>query len=167
MEYNATGVAGAGTTFGTWAAVSFESVVGTFPSLIISNTVGAMVVYSIPAIGGGAVQPGSQADLEWAHFIAEVGGAFGLRAAEVGSPVPEGTSTLRRLAFAIGAIGAGVLRKRRKQAAQGQRLHGLASRLCVLRRTRGFRGCRRPTFSRWMDGNVSSSRKECGLSRRG
>ncbi len=130
-DYKATAVSGAGTTFGTWHAVSFESFLGTFPSLVISNLIGAKVVYTMPAIGGSDIQPGSSADLEWAHFIAEAGGAFGLRILPVGSPVPEGTSTLKLLALGMGAIGAGVLRKPRKRGVHECRLHGLPSGSCM------------------------------------
>lgn len=75
--YSATGVSGGGSTFGTWDAVAFRVNPGVFPSLVISNFVGASLTFSIPGIGG-EVATGSQADLEWANFISSFSSGFGV-----------------------------------------------------------------------------------------
>ena len=122
MDYDATAVSGDGTTFGPWASVTFLAHAGIFPSLVISNLVGASLTLSLPGIGGGDVQVGSQADLEWANFLVEAERS-GFRIAPVVTEepqVPEASTWISVAALTGGAIAQVVRRRvRRTSHAQG------------------------------------------------
>lgn len=103
--YQATGVNGGGKTFGTWEAINFRAFGGTFSSLVISNLVGAAFEVSLPGIGGGEISPGSQADLEWDHFMAALNTATGISIRSVPtSVVPDGGPLLPWSAATLGGI---------------------------------------------------------------
>lgn len=94
-RYNATGVAGAGDAFGVWGAATFLAQPGFFPMLTISNLVGASVTLQLPAIGGGVLEVGSSADLEWQHFIEAAGKLPSpIRIVPLSAPVSDGGPSL-------------------------------------------------------------------------
>jgi hypothetical protein len=102
-EYNATGVVGGGATFGTWQSVSFIAIPGQAPSLVISNLVAASISFSLPAIGGGEINPGSQADLEWANFLAGFS-TFEISITPLISSVPDGGPSFALIVGVLGGL---------------------------------------------------------------
>lgn len=109
-EYPATGVAGSGDAFGTWRSVQFRATPGGFTSLVISNLVDASIEFSLPGIGGGEIDPGSQADLEWAHFLTEAN-RIGLRIAPLSTVVPESSTWLGAAGICGAAAVVGIRRR--------------------------------------------------------
>lgn len=121
MDYDATAVSGDGTTFGPWSAVTFQAHAGDFPSLVISNLAGASLTLSLPGIGGSDIQVGSQADLEWAHFLVEAE-QIGFRIAPVVTEepqVPEASTWISVAVLGGGAV-AQVIRRRVRKTSHGQ-----------------------------------------------
>lgn len=106
-DYEATGVAGGGGTLGTWGGVEFSANAGSFSSLVISNLVGASITYSAPGIGGSDIHAGSQADLEWEHFLVELRTSFGIQIDPVAGAalVPESSTWISLAALGLGIAG--------------------------------------------------------------
>lgn len=102
-QYDATDVAGGGTLFGTWGAVSFLASPGSFASLTISNLAGGSIGISLPGVGGAEIQPGSTATDEWSHFLG-LSRTLGYRITAITATVPDGGSTLVAMGCGMSAL---------------------------------------------------------------
>ena len=107
-DFQASAVAGDGNTVGVWDSVMFRAHPGNYPGIVISNLVGATLEFSALALGGGEINSGSQADLEWENLLRQLN-ANGVVVRPTGI-IPEASTWLSVLG--IGLAGFLVARRR-------------------------------------------------------